>query len=426
MVTQSDQPTGERFDLLLKGGHVIDPANGRDGVMDVAIAGGRIAAVERDLAPEQAEQVVDVTGLYVTPGLIDMHVHVYPQHFDISVVADAQSFSSGITTMVDAGSAGAANFSDFVEQVVNRSKTRVLAFCNVVNLGMGGDFEQDVARMIPESAAETVCAYPDVAVGVKLAHYWTWQPWDATHAPWDNVERAVAAGELCSKPVMVDFWPRPPERSYEDLLLQKLRPGDIHTHVFAQQFPIVNELGRPNELLFEARKRGIIFDLGHGAGSFWFRQAAPALEHGFCPDSISTDLHTGNAANGLVTNLLNAMSKLRNLGLSVQELVERVTVAPAREIGHPELGTLRVGAEADVTVLEEQQGRFAYIDCGRARMTGTRRLACRLTLRAGDVVYDPEGLTMPEWPDAPEAYWVCRAPAGAPVDWAPPVHPSLG
>lgn len=425
MATQSDQPTVEQYDLLLQGGHVIDPANGRDGILDVAIAKGRIVAVDRNLASERADQVIDVTGLYVTPGLIDMHVHVFPQHFDISVVADAQSFSSGITTMVDAGSAGAANLTTLVEQVINRSKTRVLAFVNVVDLGMGGDFEQDVGRMIPEAAAEAVDAYPDVAVGVKLAHYWTWQPWDATHGPWDNVERAVAAGELCARPVMVDFWPRPPERSYKELLMHKLRPGDIHTHVFAQQFPIVTELGRPNELLFQARQRGIIFDLGHGAGSFWFRQAAPAMEHGFVPDSISTDLHTGNAANGLVTNLLHVMSKLRNLGLSVQELVERVTVAPAREIGHPELGTLSVGAEADVAVLEEQEGRFAYIDCGRARMTGTRRLACRLTLRAGDVVYDPKGLTMPEWTEASEAYWVCRAPAGAPSDWAPPVHPSL-
>lgn len=410
----------ERYDLLLKGGRVIDPANGRDGVLDVAIAAGRIAAVSRDLDPAVARKVVDVTGLYVTPGLIDIHVHVYPHHFDIGIIADGHSFCSGITTMVDTGSAGAANFADFVERAVRPSRTRVLGFVNIVDLGMGGDFEQDVSRMIPELAAEAVDAYPDVAVGIKMAHYWTGKPWDPDHQPWANVDRAVEAGELCGKPVMADFWPRPPERTYRDLLLHKLRPGDIHTHVFAQQFPIVNSQGRPNELLFQARRRGVLFDLGHGAGSFWFRQAIPALAHGFAPDTIGTDLHTGNAANGLVADLLNVMSKLFNMGLSVQDLIERTTVGPAKAIGRPELGTLSVGAEADVAVLQEQRGRFGFIDCGRARMTGDRRLVCRLTLRAGQVAYDPEGLTMPDWTEAPPAYWVCQKPSDASHDWVPP------
>ncbi|MCD6520582.1 MAG: amidohydrolase/deacetylase family metallohydrolase [Anaerolineae bacterium] len=410
----------EQFDILLKGGHVIDPKNNLSKKLDVAISQGKIAAVAENIPASKAQKVIDLSGLYVVPGLIDMHVHVYPQHFQISIVADGQSFSSGVTTMVDAGSSGAANFGDFKERVIDKSKTRILAFLNVVDLGMGGDFEQDVSRMNPQIAAGIAKAYPELIVGIKVAHYWTWKPWDKDHQPWDNVERGVEAGELCGKPVMVDFWPRPPERSYADLILKKLRPGDIHTHVFAQQFPIIDESGKVNKVLFQARERGIIFDVGHGAASFWFRNAVPAVKQGFIPDSISTDLHTGNAANGLVTNILNVMSKFLNMGLSLEDVISRATLAPAREIGHPELGNLDVGAEADVAVLRLQEGQFSFIDCGKARMDGTKKLECVLTLRKGEIVFDPGGLSMPAWEEAPEDYWICQPPHGAPKTWRPP------
>lgn len=296
--------------------------------------------------------------------------------------------------------------------MVDKSKTRVLAFLNVVDIGMGGDFEQDVSRMDVELAARTAEEYPDLIVGIKLAHFWTRQPWDATHAPWDNVDRAVQAGELCHKPVMADFWPRPPERSYEDSILKKLRPGDIQTHVFGQHFPIVDQQGRVNQAIFEARQRGVIFDVGHGAGSFVFRNAVPAIEQGFVPDSISTDLHTGNV-NGLVTNTIVTMSKFLNMGLELDDVIMRTTVAPAREIGHPELGTLDVGAEADVAVIRLKEGQFGFIDCGKAKMMGDRMLECLLTLRAGNVVFDPTGLTMPHWREAPPDYWAYKPPEGA-------------
>ena len=417
-LTQGEAP----YDLLLRGGHVVDPKNDISEPVDVAIAAGRIALVSKDIPPDTASRVVDVSGLYVTPGLIDMHVHVYPQHFDISVVADAQSFSSGVTTMVDAGSAGSASFGQLKERVIDRAKTRILAFLNVVDLGMGGAFERDVERMDARVAAGVALAYPDLIVGIKAAHYCTWQPWDACHAPWDNVERAVEAGERCQMPVMVDFWPRPPERSYAELVLKKLRPGDIHTHVFAQQFPIIDAKGKINQVLFRARERGVIFDVGHGQGSFWFRNAVPAVQQGFVPDSISTDLHTGNAATGLVTNILNVMSKFLSMGLSIEDLVARTTVAPAREIGHPDLGTLTVGAEADVAVLKLREEPVAFIDCGGARLKGGKKLVCALTLRSGQIVFDPEGLSMTEWKQAPHDYWVCRRPPGAPSSWVPPVH----
>lgn len=414
----------QRFDLVLAGGRVLDPATGRNQVADVAIADGRIAAVDHGLA-QRAATVVDVRGLLVTPGLIDMHVHVYPHHFDISVVADGQSFSSGVTTMVDAGSAGAANYEHFHQAVVQRSRTRILAFLNIVDLGMGGDYEQDVARMDPARAAKVAAAFPEI-VGIKMAHYWTWQPWDARHTPWACVDLGVQAGELCGKPTMTDFWPRPPERSYEDLVLHHLRPGDIHTHVFAQQFPVLVEGGRLNPVYAQARQRGVIFDVGHGAGSFWFRWAARAMAQGFVPDSISTDLHTRNAATGLVTNVLNVASKLLNLGLPLEDAIAKMTVAPAREIGHSELGTLRVGAEADVAVLALEMGEFGFIDCGGTRLQGDQRLRCRLTLRAGQVVYDPDGLAAPDWATAPASYWRCQGPEGAPQDWRPPESLYIG
>ena len=397
-----------QYDLLLKGGHVIDPANNRDGKMDVAISGDRIAAVAADINPAQAATVADISGHYVTPGLIDIHVHVYHtrEPEGLSVMADSHSFRSGVTTMVDTGTAGAKHFLHFKRTVIDCAKTRVLAYVNVVKSGMLGDFEQDVSEMDPELAASIVLAYPEDCVGIKTAHYWTRQPWDDAHPPWAGVDAAIAAGNICQQPVMVDFWPRP-ERTYQELILEKMRPGDIHTHVFAQQFPVLDEDNRPQKFLFEARERGVIFDVGHGAGSFWFRLAVPALQNGFSPDSISTDLHIRNVS-GPVVDMLTTMSKLLCIGMPLQEVIYRSTVTPAQEINRSQLGTLTVGAEADVAVLALQTGSFGYTDCGRARMMGDKKLACALTIRAGQVVYDPTGFTMPEWPDAPESYWHVR------------------
>jgi len=398
----------EQFDLVLQGGHVIDPKQNLSEPMDVAVRDGRIAAVGKNLPTANAKQVVDVSGLYVTPGLIDIHVHVFPYGaFNGSVVADGQAMSSGITTMVDAGTPGALNFGVFKERVIEASRTRVLTYLNITDVGMG-PAEQDRPRMDVKACAGVVNAFPDLIVGVKTAHYWTRDPWDEAHRPWDSVDRAVEAGVLCGKPVMVDFWPRPPERSYEDLILKHLRPGDIHTHVFAQQHPIIDAQGKINPALFEARERGVIFDVGHGAGSFWFRYAIPAFKQGFVPDSMSTDLHTGTAATGTVGNVLNVMSKFLNIGCTLEDVVMRTTVAPAREIGRPELGTLDVGAEADIAVLKMLHGDFGFIDSGGAKMLGNQRLSCMLTVRNGGIVFDAEGISKPEWEKAPAAYWVCR------------------
>ncbi len=397
-----------QYDILLKGGHVIDPQNNLDQVMDVAVTGDRIARVAADIDPVLAQTVADVSGLYVTPGLIDIHVHAYHtrEPEGLSVVIDHHSFRSGVTTVVDTGTSGAKHFLHFKRTVIDTSKTRIFALINIVKSGMIGDFEQDVREMDPELAASIVLAYPEICVGIKTAHYWTHQPIDeATHPVWAAVDRGLEAAALCGKLLMVDFWPRP-ERTYPDLL-KKMRPGDIHTHVYAQQFPVLDENNKPNKFYFEARERGIIFDVGHGAGSFWFRQAIPAMQGGFSPDSISTDLHIGNV-NGPVFDMLTTMSKFLCMGMPLQETIYRSTVTPAQEIGHPELGTLSEGAEADIAVLRLEEGRFGYSDCGKAKYFGSQKLTCDMTLRAGKVVYDLNGRSMPEWPDAPAAYWTIR------------------
>ena len=398
------------LDLLLKGGRVIDPANGIDGKMDVGIRGEEIAQIAPEIPADRATAVVNASDHYVTPGILDIHTHVYTflpltGYYIICLNADAHLFASGVTTTVDAGTAGWRDFPDFKERCINKAKVRILAFINIASGGMVETAtEQNPDEMIPKIAAEIAETYPDVVVGVKAAHYWTTKPWDAEHPPWASVEGAVEAGEICGKPVMIDFWPRPPERPYPDLLLKKMRPGDIHTHVFARQFPIVDENGKVYDYLRQARDKGIIFDLGHGAGSFWFRNGVPALKDGFPPDSISTDLHMGNI-NGPVVSMINTMSKLLSMGMPLQEVIMRSTVTPAQEIGHPELGTLGVGAEADVAVLKHLEGEFGFADCGKAKMIGKEKLECAMTVRAGKIVYDPTGLSMPEWKNAPAPYW---------------------
>jgi dihydroorotase len=402
------------YDLVLKGGHVIDPANHIDEVMDVAVAKGKIAAVAKGIPGDQGGKVVDVTGLFVTPGLIDIHVHVTHGGAPLNWFApDARAHAaplgipadlalqSGVTTVVDAGTAGAETFLQEKEEVIDQAKVRVLAFLNIVANGMNGGLEQTVDQMDPKLCVETIKKYPGIIVGVKTAHYWTEAPWDGEHVPWAAVDRAEECGKMADVPVMFDFGTRP-DRTYADLILKKARPGDIHTHVFAQQFPIILPDGKLNPIMMEARARGVYFDVGHGAGSFWFRNAVPAVKQGFVPDSMSTDLHTGNYT---ILNMSNVMSKFLSMGVPLNDLIRRATVNPAQEIRRPELGTLSVGKDADIAVLEVLQGKFGYVDCGVARMDGNAKLVARMTIRAGRIVYDPTGLSMVEWEKARPQYF---------------------
>ena len=268
----------QEYDLLLKGGHVIDPKNKISGRRDVAIKDARIAAVAVEIPAARAAKTVNVAGLYITPGLVDLHVHVYAGTGTAytgpsSVRPDDHSFRSGVTTMVDAGSSGWRNFEDFKNTSIDQAGTRVLAMLNIVGAGMAGDAEQNLQDMDPGKAAEMAAKYKTLIVGFKTAHY--------AGPEWTPVENAVEAGETAGLPIMVDFGRFRPERPFEDLVTKKLRPGDMYTHMFLSMVPMLDDTGRLRPYLSEARKRGVLFDVGHGGGSFLFRQAVPAVKQGF-------------------------------------------------------------------------------------------------------------------------------------------------
>jgi dihydroorotase len=384
------------YDLLLRGGHVIDPRNGVDGVRDLAIRDGKIAAVAASIPAAGAQRVVDLAGLYVTPGLVDIHVHVYAgtgvpsvYYGDNSVYPDGHSFKACTTTMVDAGSSGYYGFEDFKQRVIDRSKTRVLAFLNIASRGMdSGPLEQDLGSMDAQLAASMVKRHPDVLVGIKSAHY--------RGPEWTPVDRAVEAGRLAGVPVMVDFGIFRPERPHSELVLKHLRPGDIYTHTYLDRVPMLDEQGRLRPYLLEARKRGIVFDVGHGGGSFVFSHAVPATRQGFFPDSISTDLHIGSMNAGM-KDMVNVMSKFLNLEMPLKDVVRATTSNPAREIRREDLGHLGAGAVADVAVLRLETGKFGFMDVEGKSMAGTRRLDCEMTVRGGQVVYDLNARASDRW-----------------------------
>ncbi len=398
-----------RYDLLLQGGHVIDPKNGISAVRDVAIKDGAVAAVAQRIDPSNALKVVNVNGLYVTPGLVDIHVHVFTgtgernsYAGDNSVPPDGFTFRVGVTTVADAGCAGWRNFEDFKEHIIDRSKTRVLAFLNIVGAGMrGAKFENNLEDMQAAPAAEMAKKHKGLIVGIKTAHY--------TGKDWTPVERAVEAGTAANIPVMVDFGSDFPERPISELLTKKLRPGDIYTHCYSGlRHELVDGVVNPG--MIEGRKRGVIFDVGHGGGSFAWRIAVPAIRQKFLPDSISTDLHIGSMNAGM-KDMLNVMDKFLAMGLSLDDVILRSTWNPAREIKHEELGNLTVGAPADVTVLRLENGDFGFTDMYGARMKGKQKFTCELTLRDGKVVYDLNGITRPDWTTLPANYTQTGDPA---------------
>jgi dihydroorotase len=388
------------FDLLIRNGHVVDPKNGINAVMDVAVTGDKIALVASNIAPARARQVADATGFYVTPGLIDIHAHVFwgadrdSQYSDgySAVQPDSYSFRSGQTTLVDVGGAGWRSFPKFKEQVIDRSTTRVLSFLNIVGAGMrGGPVEQNLADMDAKLTALRVRQHPGVIVGVKVAHY--------GGPEWDPVTRAVAAGREANVPVMVDFGGHTPPLSLEDLLLKHLRPGDILTHTYAHvagRIPIVDESGKVRPYVWAARKRGIIFDAGHGGGSFLFRQAVPAMKEGFHPDVISTDLHIGSMNSGM-KDILNTMSKFLVMGMPLADVLKSNTARAAEAIKRADLGHLGVGAEADIAVLNLRRGTFGFVDTEGGKLMGDQKLECELTVKGGRVVWDLNGISRPLW-----------------------------
>jgi dihydroorotase len=389
------------IDMLLKGGHVIDPKNNVNRIMDVAVTDGKISQVAPDISATLAKKVVDVSGFFVTPGLIDMHVHVfvgndldaYIANGPTSVSPDGFTFRAGVTTVVDAGSSGWRNFRLFKEQTIDRAHTRVLALLNIVGTGMVGRFEeQDVTDMNPVMTAHMIQKlFPKTIVGIKAAHYW---------GDFTQVDRAVEAGKLANVPVMVDFGEHDPPLSLESLFMEHLRPGDMFTHTFSygpkQRETIVDEKGKVKPFVFEAQKRGIIFDVGHGGGAFSWRQAVPAMKQGFKPNVISTDLHI-QSMNGGMKDMSNVMSKFLNMGMTLQEVLLRSTLNPANAINRPDLGHLSPGAEADIAVFNLRKGDFGFLDVRGTKLKGTQKLEAELTLRSGRIVWDLNGIAGPLW-----------------------------
>ncbi len=391
------------FDFLLAGGRLIDPRNSVSAIRDLAVRDGRVAAVEAAIAPERAFKVVDCRGLLVTPGLIDVHVHVFagqnePGSFvgDNSLYPDGHTLHSGVTTAVDAGCAGWRNFETFRETVIGRSQTRILAFLNIVGHGMrGGEVEQNLADMEAAPTAAFAREHADLVVGVKTAHY--------AGADWFPIEESVRAGETAGIPVMVDFGSNLPERPIETLLGEKLRPGDIYTHCYAGNRRELLDDGTPNPGLFAGRERGVLFDVGHGGGSFKWSVAARCLEAGFPPDTISTDLHIGSM-NGGMHDQITTMSKLLALGVSLEDVIDQSTWRAARMIHRDELGHLSVGAVADVAVLKLETGEFGFVDSFGARHDGREKLVCEMTFKDGRLAWDLNGRTRQDWRALPFDY----------------------
>jgi dihydroorotase len=362
------------FDLLIEGGRVIDPATGLEREADVGFAGGKVAAIAAGLPRDNAARVVDATGRMVTPGLIDLHTHVYWGGTSLGVNADGVGPQSGTTTFIDAGSAGAGNILGFRRHVIERSDVRILAFLNIsfagifafsrrVMMGECGDLRLCDAR----EAVAAVREHLPVISGMKVRvgrH-----AGDASGLAPLNI--ALEAADLLGLPVMAHLDDPPPSRAE---LVPRLRRGDILTHCF-RGFPNapVNRAGEVQAEILAARARGVLFDIGHGMGSLSFETSRQMLKNGFLPDVISSDIHALSALGPAYDNLVT-MSKFLCLGLPLAEVLRMATIAPAQAIGRPDLGVLVEGGVGDAAVLELRHGRYEYVDAPGETIVGDCRL----------------------------------------------------
>jgi dihydroorotase len=383
-------PADQTLDLVVRGGRVIDPARGIDEQLDVGVQFGRIVKMERDLQawvrspvmeypPDLGTVVIDASDKIVVPGLIDMHAHVYTGVCPLTVPADETSSRSGVTTIVSAGDAGAHTIEGFRHLIVNTSRTRVLAFVHISTIGLAGWPEGeavDLAYLDVDKAVRAAIENPDIVVGFKVRE----QGIIVGENGLEPVRRAVEAGERAGLPVMVHIGGAPAPLSE---IFDILRPGDIVTHCYT---PIGNGLVEGNRLIEAAepaRERGIVFDSGHGFGSFDYATAEVAFDAGFWPDTISTDLHS-LSASGPVGDLATTMSKFLNLGMPLDEVIRATTTRPAEVIGRAAIvGGLRIGDAADITVLDVASGEFEFRDSSGAVRTAPQRLVVSNTIRAG-------------------------------------------
>lgn len=388
------------YNIIIKDGHVIDPRNNIDRVMDIAIADGKIARISVGIDPSLATQVVNASGMFVTPGLIDLHGHVfagtqpnqvYSNGFS-SVMPDGFYQRVGVTTVVDAGGTGWRDFPIFKKNIIDNSQTRVLSFLNIVGNGMrGGAIEQDVDDMDPVKAAEVALANKEYIVGIKVAHF--------TSPSFINVDRGVEAGKIAGMPVMIDFGGTRPRLSLRDLFMVHLRPGDIFTHTFGELLDtkeaiVDTSTQKLKPFVLEAQKHGIIFDVGYGGSSFTYSQAIPAARAGFHPNTISTDLHI-SSMKGSMKDMLSVMSKFLKLDMDLPAVIKASTWSPAQAIKRPELGHLSVGSIADIAILSMRKGNFGFYDLAGYKMQTNEKLECEMTIKDGRIVYDLNGIVTP-------------------------------
>lgn len=379
------------YDLLIRNGRVLDPKNKIDATLDVAIADGKIARLAKNIPAGQSKKIIDADGMLITPGLIDIHTHVFvgskPDTFADginSVSADDFSFKSGVTTVVDAGTSGWRNFSLFKTNVIDKSQTRILAFINIAGSGMSGNpDQQDINEMDVNQTALAIQQYPDIIVGVKIGHY--------EGNDWTPFDRALEASKIRSVPLLVEC--HLPQYSLEDQL-RKMRPGDIITHTFeniTERMPVVDDAGNVRAMVLNAKERGVLFDVGHGGYGFWFSQAMPALEQGLTPNTLGSDLHRFSMNAGM-KNMLNIMSKYLAMGMEVKDIIQLATWNAAKAIHREDLGSLSEGLIADVVIINVLKGDFGFTDAGGNKIKGTRKFEAEMTIKSGKIVWDLNGL----------------------------------
>jgi dihydroorotase len=375
------------YDLLIQRGKVIDPLQELEAVRDVAIRQGKIVRLDPEIPAAEARELVDARGKVVTPGLIDLHTHVFPDVGPYGIEPDPYFVTKGVTTVVDAGTSGAFTFPAFRRFVIERAQTRIRALLHVVSIGMvaGGTPHlgelEDLRYCDPHLAARVALENRDLIVGFKIRFSEQYTgPNDL-----EGMKRARAAADEARLPLMIHIG-----GSYTPLreLLALMKKGDVVTHSFnSHPHGLVDSAGKITPEVLEARHRGVLFDVGHGAGSFSFEVMEKCLKQGFLPDTISSDLYSANI-NGPVYDLPTTISKFLLLGLSLREAIERATKNAARTFNFGmDIGTLKPGAEADVAVFDLREAQFEFKDSDGKTRTGRQKLVPVATVRGGKVFY---------------------------------------
>src|SRR5579864_1477148 len=377
-----------KYDLLIAGGEVVDPGAGLKGQLDVAVCGGKIVAVAPSLAASEAHRTIGAKGLLVTPGLIDIHAHVFVNAHDRGGHTDQFCRQSGVTTLCDAGSAGSATFAGLRQVLDHQVRTRVRAFVNLSAIGIvgtsrGGELSH-FPYADPEGCARTIAENPDIAIGVKL-RYGPGLVWEYTTEP---VKLARMTAAMAGVPLMIHITDSP--IPLPDILAEMI-PGDIITHCYHGRAHGI--MGQEKQLVLkevvEAQRYGILFDCAHGRNHFSFAMIEKALDQGFLPDTISTDLTLTSATRGPVWDLTTTMSKLLHFGMTLDDIVTRATAAPAKILGYDgTVGTLRPGANADIALIERRNGNVDLIDSDGNTVTAKERLVTRMTVKDGRVWYE--------------------------------------